>query len=519
MGRHARPKNKKKLTDKVALGATMTLGAAVVPATFASPAHAAPDEAWERIAACESGDMNTFGSARWNLPYGHASSTGGLQIQLPTWNDYGGQEYAPAAYQATKAQQIAVAERILAGQGPGAWVCNNPGHGIASGALNGHPGDANATPNTPPATPPAGDNQRGASNKAAKEVLKLVNAERAAEGLPALVADGKLDKYAYEWARTMAHAGRMYHSNLGFAGNPRGENVAFGQDSPAEVVQGWMDSPGHRKNILSEDFTKMGLGLHDDGTPYWAQVFAGGDRGKPAPKPEPSGEPADAEDGVYVVKKGDWLAKIARKLGIAGGWPRLYEINREAVGSNPHLIYPGLKLRLPGHEAPTTPVEPPAPPVEEEPPPPKPDPAPSASVTLPLAGTVGDGLIVGGGGSLSRTAGGHSGLDISAPHGTPVRSAAAGKVVDVNGGAGAAYGNYVTVEHSGGIYTLYAHLSAVTVSVGQTVGAGQQIGNVGSSGSSSGPHLHFEVRNDPTQFNAGIFLDPVAWLRSNGVTV
>jgi murein DD-endopeptidase MepM/ murein hydrolase activator NlpD len=92
-------------------------------------------------------------------------------------------------------------------------------------------------------------------------------------------------------------------------------------------------------------------------------------------------------------------------------------------------------------------------------------------------------------------------------------------VVDVNGGAGGAYGNYVVVKHSEGVYTLYAHLSAVTVSEGTSVSAGQQIGNVGSTGTSSGPHLHFEVRNDPSGFSTGVFSNPLTWLRSHGVSV
>jgi LysM repeat protein len=104
--------------------------------------------------------MNTPGSGRWNQPYGDADSTGGLQIQLRTWNDYGGQRYAPQPYLATKQEQILIAEKILKGQGPGAWVCNAPGHGIASGALNGQTGvdpypngtGGSTTPPTPTST-------------------------------------------------------------------------------------------------------------------------------------------------------------------------------------------------------------------------------------------------------------------------------------------------------------------------------------------------------------------------------
>lgn len=144
---------------------------------------------------------------------------------------------------------------------------------------------------------------------------------------------------------------------------------------------------------------------------------------------------------------------------------------------------------------------------------------PSASgYVLPVSGHVGDGLITGSGGSMSRSAGGHSGLDISAPTGTPVVSVAAGTVVSMNA-SGAAYGNHVVVKHADGRYTLYAHLNSTSVSVGQSVSAGQQVGTVGSTGNSSGPHLHFEVRTHPTDFSSGIFLDPLTYLRNHGVSI
>lgn len=491
-GRHARPAQPSS-TKRIAVGASILLGGSVVPVALAGSANAATASEWDTVAQCES-------SGNWSINTGNGYY-GGVQFAQSTWEAFGGLEFAARADLATKTQQITVAERVLwkghgahGPQGKGAWpVC---GVGLSNTPY------ASTTPTPPPPTTPP-------------------------------------------------------------------------PTTPPPST--------------------------------------------PPPTTPPPSEPPDAEDGVYVVKAGDYLSKIATTLKIEGGWQKLYEINKDVIGPNPNLIQPGMKLALPGHEAPPAEdpyknglpkegeTDPSAKPLQKElqrvgylsteiklndnygpftmtavarfhvehpeyrsvwngpdvqigpkgwahlramsnggakgspvgpndwadsdappaatpaptpTPPPAPAPPPSSSgFVLPVSGSIGDSLIVGSGGSLSRSAGGHSGLDIIAPQGTPVKAATAGKVVSVNGSAGAAYGNYVALEHSGGIYTLYAHLSAVTVSVGQSVSAGQQIGNVGSTGNSSGPHLHFEVRTDPSAFSSGIFLNPVTWLRSHGVTV
>ena len=85
----------------------------------------------------------------------------------------------------------------------------------------------------------------------------------------------------------------------------------------------------------------------------------------------------------------------------------------------------------------------------------------------------------------------HKGLDISASSGNPVIAAASGTVVKSY--FSSSYGNYVVISHGGGVMTAYAHMTRRLVSVGQRVAAGQQVGTVGSTGNSTGPHLHFEV--------------------------
>lgn len=86
----------------------------------------------------------------------------------------------------------------------------------------------------------------------------------------------------------------------------------------------------------------------------------------------------------------------------------------------------------------------------------------------------------------------HAGVDIGAPYGTPVVAAAAGLVA--HAGLAGKYGPAVFIEHGGGMESIYAHLSGLVVRRGQVVQAGDVIGYVGSTGKSTGPHLHFEVR-------------------------
>jgi len=89
---------------------------------------------------------------------------------------------------------------------------------------------------------------------------------------------------------------------------------------------------------------------------------------------------------------------------------------------------------------------------------------------------------------------GHLGIDISAPSGTPVLAASSGVVVIAQGGYNYGYGNFVEIDHGNGYATIYAHLSQINVGVCQGVGAGELIGLAGSTGNSTGSHLHFEIR-------------------------
>ncbi|HVU51257.1 MAG TPA: M23 family metallopeptidase, partial [Polyangia bacterium] len=101
----------------------------------------------------------------------------------------------------------------------------------------------------------------------------------------------------------------------------------------------------------------------------------------------------------------------------------------------------------------------------------------------------------------------HEGIDLPAPAGTPVVAAADGTVVYAGDGI-RGYGNLVVLQHAGDLLTVYAHNSALYVSAGQTVRAGDRVAAVGQTGRATGPHLHFEVRQGQ------IPRDPMSYLQS-----
>ncbi|WEH14183.1 M23 family metallopeptidase [Streptomyces sp. VNUA24] len=245
---------------------------------------------------------------------------------------------------------------------------------------------------------------------------------------------------------------------------------------------------------------------------------------------------------TYSVKVGDYLAKIADEQDVEGGWKRLYSDNRAAIGSDPSLIHPGLKLSIGGQGAGGTSqsskpqlsrsskaVEPSessqspksSGPSKKE----SKDTQASASTSngqsssangsgfsLPIQGaTVGTAYKTAG---SMWSSGYHTGVDFVAPTGTALKAVGAGTVVSA--GWGGAYGNQVVIKLADGYYAQYAHLSSISVSAGQSVSGGQQIGLSGATGNVTGPHLHFEIRTTPSY---GSDLDPLAYLRSKGVSV
>jgi len=188
-------------------------------------------------------------------------------------------------------------------------------------------------------------------------------------------------------------------------------------------------------------------------------------------------------DGIYhTVQKGDTPESIAKKYKVDGEVITKCEYNSL---EEPYELTPGQKLIVPGGKKPYVPRVVHAysgkPPV-------------SAAKGTGIFGWPVSGVIT------QKFWARHKAIDIGAPTGRPVVAADSGYVV-TSGWSKYGYGNYVVIDHGNGFQTLYAHLSVILVEVGQSVGKGTRIGSVGSTGRSTGPHLHFEIRYKGVQRN------------------
>jgi len=185
----------------------------------------------------------------------------------------------------------------------------------------------------------------------------------------------------------------------------------------------------------------------------------------------------------YTIKKGDTIGKIAKNY--SGDAQEIRDFN----GIEDSSLVVGDVIIIPnGVEAPTPVI---------------------SKVKKIISGIISSDSGVQTGGYFIRPAKGaktqnihgHNGVDFSGRGGSSVVAAAAGKVlISLSSGYNGGYGQYVVIQHSNGTQTLYAHLSANFVSAGDFVDQGQLIGNIGNTGLSTGPHLHFEVRGAKNPF-------------------
>ncbi len=179
----------------------------------------------------------------------------------------------------------------------------------------------------------------------------------------------------------------------------------------------------------------------------------------------------------YAVKKGDTLASVAKQFSADAVEIASYngiEDGKLSVGSE--IIIPDGEIRAA----------------------PAPKPKKSGGIAVRGGTAAQIGYYASPLARYTRTQGvhGYNGVDLAAPMGTPILASADGEVIIAkhtgwNGG----YGDYIVIQHSNGSQTLYSHAASVSVSVGQQVARGQVIGTVGTTGKSTGPHVHFEIRN------------------------
>lgn len=160
------------------------------------------------------------------------------------------------------------------------------GCGTNGGSGNQNPGNNGSSENIPEISLPETDGSLSSTEQSyIAHVVELVNEERAKNGLSALTYDATLQRAAQvraeEIVKNFSHTrpnGSNYSSVLkefGIFARRSGENIAWGQKTPKEVVTAWMNSSGHRANILNADYTKIGVGcnISPSGTIYWSQLF------------------------------------------------------------------------------------------------------------------------------------------------------------------------------------------------------------------------------------------------------
>ncbi|MFH8805210.1 transglycosylase family protein [Streptomyces sp. NPDC017936] len=329
------------------LGST---GAVVTLLSTGTPAQAASLETWDKVAKCESG-------GNWSINTGNGYY-GGLQFSASTWAAYGGRSFASRADLATKAQQITVAERVLAGQGPGAWPVCGARAGLARGGAA--PEVKTSTPKAKPKTVGQGVAARavafargalgkpyvyGATGPGAYDCSGLTQAAWRSAG----VAIPRTSQA--QWAGlARVPASQVRPGDLVVYNGARhvalyiGDGKIIEAPRPGKAVQvaPW------RSGWYASHFTGV---VRPAGVSVVVQVVPEGRDEKPAAPKRDKGRDAGSSlaarmaTGRYTVRPGDNLSAIAAVHGFPD-WRRLYDANRDKV-YDPDLVFPGQVLRIP----------------------------------------------------------------------------------------------------------------------------------------------------------------------------
>ena len=313
-GRHRRPRQ----APALLVAAGVTGSAIAIPLLGASGASAADGTTWDRVADCETGGA-------WSQNTGNGYF-GGLQLSQEDWENHGGLDYAPSADLASRSQQIAVAERILADQGVGAWRTCGLLSGLqqdkdsdpsGSSAPTDSPGLLDSSESSPSSSP---------STSSSPDAPSTSEDETVNSGKSSDSADSSTQEQAQEQPQDQEPGS----SPSADPESDEPDKSPQDDDSSALTDTG---SGRHRGPSADED------GAAEDGR-------KSGSAGRHASRGDEASR--EAKDGPYVVRPGDSLWSIADSLDLSGGWRALYVGNEAAVGVDPNLIRPGQKLTVRG---------------------------------------------------------------------------------------------------------------------------------------------------------------------------
>ncbi|MFB7918623.1 transglycosylase family protein [Streptomyces sp. NPDC056061] len=332
-GRHRRPRQ----APAIVVAAGVTGSAIAIPLLGAGAAQAADATTWDRVAECESGGT-------WSADFGNGSY-GGLQLTPETWKAYGGESYAPRADLASRAQQIAVAEKILDARGPKAWPSCAVISGLATdGTLPG------VDPGTTPSAEPTGatGNEQASGDASTSPADGATPSGEAEE--PKGDAEPSTKPPATESASPSsdpsrsADAGDAPGSSGSSGSSPSGSSSTSDPSVPSDSsgssvpsrVPGSAGAGGKHRGAPAAEEGRGSTGGDDRESGRHASRGEGGARDAGAP----------VADDAYTVRPGDNLWAIADAQKVPGGWTALYESNKDVVGSDPDLILPGQSLDL-----------------------------------------------------------------------------------------------------------------------------------------------------------------------------
>ncbi|MEU2248404.1 transglycosylase family protein [Streptomyces sp. NPDC019224] len=429
---------------------TVTAGGAglALPFLTAASAGAASVDVWNKVAACES-------TGNWHINSGNGYF-GGLQFTRSTWAAYGGTVYAPRADLATRDQQIAIAEKVLDGQGPGAWPVCSEKAGLTQGGT------------TPDVSP---QSERTARVPAPKKpdnasLPSRTPQTKQAAATPTTVP-GKRDSYTVTPGDSLSGIAEGQHLQGGWQ-RLYAANRAIVGDDPDLIF------PGQRLTLTGTPgaATKPAPGTATRNEPKAATKTGPKTAAKAAPKTAPERQ-RKQQDKARSQSQPQPKKTQPHRTEPRKTEPRKTETRKTETRKTEHAQK-------------------------------------HSSLTAPVAARTGTPYHQAG----SWSSGYHTGVDFPVPTGTSVKAMAAGTVVSA-GWAGP-YGYQIVIRHSDGKYSQYAHLSSLLVRGGQHVGGGQRIARSGATGNVTGPHLHFEVRTGPEY---GSDIDPLAYLRAGGVRV